>query len=209
MCLYWPIYWYWYCHQPKNLAFLLTYLMIFLFVLSHCLVPLPLLRYILDMNSVSHYTPARWPPGIYVMGKRPDVQVCICNHKCPTFNHIPADFLCHQIKLATHSTCHTRLQNRSFFWHPELSPFLSSISLLVIIALTLNAREINQNDFFKVNGCKESKRGRTKIAMLSLCPLGMEGKDKPKCRELEHWFSPATHLLQPSQRVSREDRTMS
>lgn len=88
MCLYWPIYWYWYCHQPKNLAFLLTYLMIFLFVLSHCLVPLPLLRYILDMNSVSHYTPAQWPPGIYVMGKRPDVQVCICNHKCPTFNHI-------------------------------------------------------------------------------------------------------------------------
>lgn len=29
-------------------------------------------------------------------------------------------------------------------------------------------------------------RGGEKIAMLSLCPLGMEGKDKPKCRELEH-----------------------
>ena len=55
--------------------------------------------------------------------------------------------------------CLTRLQNRSLFWHPELSPFLSSVSLLVIIALTLNVREINQNDFFKVNGCKESKRG--------------------------------------------------
>lgn len=59
------------------------------------------------------------------------------------------------------SMCLTRLPNRGLFWHPELSPFLSS-TLLVIIALTLSVKEINQNDFFKVNGCKESKRGRGK-----------------------------------------------
>lgn len=127
-----------------------------------------------------------------------------------TFNNMhQVDSVCHRIKLATHSTRLTRLQNRSLFWHPELSPFLSSVSLLVIIALTLNVREINQNDFFKVNGCKESKRGRKKIAMLSLCPLCMKGKDELKCRELVHWFTPATHLLKPSQRRRRVDRAMS
>lgn len=82
-------------------------------------------------------------------------------------------------------------ENSSFVWNPELSPFLiPHLYLLVIIALTLNVREINQNAFFKVNGCKESKR-RGKIGMLSQSPLCMKAKDKPKCKELVSWFTPA------------------
>lgn len=73
-------------------------------------------------------------------------------------------------------------------------------------------REINQNDFFKVNGCKESDRGerKKKLAMLSQCPLCMKGKDELKCRELVCRFTPATNdLLQPSQVDDKEDRAMS
>lgn len=84
----------------------------------------------------------------------------------PFYTTHHADSRSHRIKVATHSMCLTRLQNRSLFWHPELPPFLSSISLLVIIALTLSVREMNQNAFFFyfINGCKDSKRGRTNLA---------------------------------------------
>lgn len=98
------------------------------------------------LNSVYCYTPTQWPPGIYVLRRRHDVQVCRCHDKCPTFNK--THLLWHWIKLA-HSTCLTQLKNRRLLWHPELSPFLSSASLLVIIVLTLSVRQINQNDFFQ------------------------------------------------------------
>lgn len=147
---------------------------------------------------VQCYTPTQRPPRIYVKGKRPDVQVYTCTDKCPTFNNM------HQATpLVTglnqpHAMCLTQLKNRSLFWHPELSPFLWSVSLLVIIALTLNVKEINLNDFFKVNGCKESKRGRKILARLSLSPLCMKGKGKLKCRAQLYPSSAWTAAAKPA-----------
>lgn len=34
--------------------------------------------------------------------------------------------------------------------------------MLVIIAVTLNVNEINQSDFYKVNGCREKKATKKK-----------------------------------------------
>lgn len=79
------------------------------------------------------------------------------------------------------------LQNRSISDRQSCPHSLWSISQLIIIALTLTVREINQNDFFQ-SGCgwmeSEWEMGKKKIAMLSQCPLSMKVKDKLKCTNL-------------------------